>query len=394
MMDVLEKARVYLKSQSLGGWLLFDFRASNPVFGHVLGGSRQTSRRSYLWIPAEGEARLLVSGLDRNLFREAGVPVVLYSGRVEMEAALRQFLAGAGRVAMEYSPMGAIPMHSWVDAGTYEFVRSLGVEVVSSADLFQAAATAWTKGSVESHKRACRIVNMVKDEAFAFIGDQLRSGRKLTEYDVQQFIRRGFEANGLVTVHGPIVAVNAHSGDPHYEPTATERAPIRRGDWVLIDLWAKENTPLAVYCDITWTGYAGPDVPARHREVYEVVNGARNAVIERLQADWKAGNPLQGWQLDRVARDHIARAGYGDFFTHRTGHSMGPGPTPHALGMNLDDLETHDTRAVLPGIGFSVEPGIYLPEFGVRSEVDVYVDPERGPTVTTTVQWEPVRIVD
>ncbi len=392
-MDVLDKARAFMKAHAIDGWLLFDFRGSNPVFAHLLGGPQATSRRNYIWIPMDGEARMLANGLDKQLFRDAGYPMTIYTGWADMQAALRALLGGARTVAMEYSPAGEIPMSSFVDGGTLELIRSMGPDIVSSSDLFQAAATAWSKKSVDSHMRACRLVNMVKDEAFAYIGDQLRSGRPVTEYDVQQFIRRGFDAHGLYIDHGPIVAVNAHSGDPHYEPSATDHAPIHRGDWVLIDLWAKENVPHAVYCDITWTGYAGHDIPAKHLEVYRTVNAARDAVIERLQADWKAGNALQGWQLDDVARKVIADAGYGAYFTHRTGHSMGVSPTPHALGMNLDNLETHDTRAVLPGIGFSVEPGIYLPEFGVRSEVDVYVDPEQGPIVTTAMQWEPVRIL-
>ncbi|MEZ4700449.1 MAG: M24 family metallopeptidase [Rhodothermales bacterium] len=383
-----------MQAHAIDGWLLFDFRGSNPVFAHVLGGPQATSRRTLIWIPVQGEARILVSSLDKQLFRDAGYPLLIYNGWSDMQALLRDLLKGARTVAMEYSPGGEIPMSSFVDGGTLELVRSMGPAIVSSADLFQAAATAWSKKSVDSHMRACRLVNMVKDEAFAYIGDQLRSGKPLTEYDVQQFIRRGFDAHGLYIDHGPIVAVNAHSGDPHYEPSATEHAPIRKGDWVLIDLWAKESEPHAVYCDITWTGYAGATVPAKHLEVYTIVNAARDAVVERLQADWKAGNALQGWQLDDVARKVITDAGYGAYFTHRTGHSMGVSPTPHALGMNLDNLETHDTRAVLPGIGFSVEPGIYMPEFGVRSEIDVYIDPEHGPTVTTAMQWEPVRILD
>ena len=211
---------------------------------------------------------------------------------------------------------------------------------------------------------------------------------------MQQFIRARFEAHGLVTDHGPIVGVNAHSGDPHYEPSAENHAPIQKGDWVLIDLWAKHPHDEGVYSDVTWCGYAGEgEVPAKHQEVFDTVLGARDAVIDFVQNAWNEGIPIQGWQADMAARDYIDEAGYGDYFIHRTGHSMGISPSPHALGVNLDNLETHDTREILPGVGFSVEPGIYLPDFGVRSEVDMYVDPEKGPVVTTPIQREVIRIL-
>lgn len=390
---MITRAQAYMKEHAIDGWLLYDFRGSNPVFWRMLNTQHPTSRRNYLWIPAEGEALLFLHNIDKLEFSGVDLPVQTYVTWQEMGERLRGLMQGCSRVAMEYSPGAAIPMHSFVDAGTVELVRALGFDVVSSANLFQYAATAWSKQSVALHAKACTAVNEVKDLAFARIGELIGSGQAVTEYDIQQFIRQQFDQRDLMTDHGPIVAVNAHSGDPHFEPSAETHSPIHKGDWVLIDLWAKYRDPEAVYCDITWTGFVGSDVPSRHQEVFNIVTGARDAVVKTLQDAWASGTPLQGWQLDRAARDHIESAGYGAYFGHRTGHSMGISPSAHALGMNLDDLETHDTRAVLPGIGFSVEPGIYLPEFGVRSEIDMQVDPEKGPVVTTSIQREVIRML-
>ncbi len=392
-MHDLDRAQTYMSEQAVDGWLLYDFRESNPVFWYLLGTRKATSRRNYLFIPRRGPARLLAHGLDKQLFEDAGVALERYTSWTELHAWLRQVLDPCNRVAMEYSPGGAIPMHSWVDAGTVDLVRALGVEVVSSANLFQVAAASWSGQNVDSHRRACKEVAETKDAAFDFIAQKLRAGEAVDEYQAQQFIRRQFDQRGLVTDHGPLVAVGPHSGDPHYEPSAEHHAPIQRGDWVLIDLWAKFPGDQDVFSDITWVGFAGETVPEKNQQIYDVVAGARDAVVEGIQQAWQNGETVQGWQADMMARDYIAEAGYGEYFVHRTGHSMGPGPSVHALGVNLDNLETHDTREILPGVGFSVEPGIYLPEFGVRSEIDVYVDPVAGPVVTTPVQQEVIRIV-
>lgn len=392
-MTNLDAAQTYMREQAIDGWLCYDFRESNPVFWHLLGFHAAPTRRNWLFIPARGDATLLVHGLDKLLFTKSDVEQVRYTSWQEMEEWLRERLSGCGRVAMEYSPGGAIPMHSFVDAGTVDLIRALGAEVVSSANLFQVAAASWSEASVASHERACETVLGIKDAAFQRIGDRLRAGEDVTEYEIQRFIQEQFDQHDLVFDHGPIVAVNAHSGDPHYEPSAEEHAAITAGDWVLIDLWAKEPGDEGVYCDVTWCGYVGEDVPEHHQEVFDTVLAARDAAVEFVQGAWSRGEPMQGWQADRAARDVIDEAGYGDYFVHRTGHSMGPSPSPHALGVNLDDLETHDTREIIPGVGFSVEPGIYLPAFGVRSEIDMYVDPNDGPIVTTAMQQEVIRIV-
>ena len=324
---------------------------------------------------------------------DIGLPVKHYVTWQELQQSLAHALSSIGRVAMEYSPGNAIPIHSYVDAGTVELVRSLGVEVVSSANLFQVAATSWSEKSVQLHRKACKEVNEVKDGAFALIGEKLRAGETVFEHEIAQFIRDQFDRRDLYIDHGPTVAVNAHSGDPHYSPSPSNPTPIQKGDWILIDLWGKYRDPEAVYCDITWTGFAGAAIPDKHQEVYDVVTGARDAVVAALKQAWESNTPLQGWQMDQVARDFINERGYGQYFTHRTGHSMGVSPTPHALGVNLDNYETHDTRSILPGVGFSVEPGVYMPEFGVRSEIDMYVDPVEGPVVTSSIQRDAIRIL-
>ncbi len=387
----LNAARDYMQSHDIDGWLMYDFRANNPVLWQVLGGTQSTSRRNYVWVPARDEAVCLIHVIDRLLFEGAPFPKREYLTWQEMHEALQDLLAGCERVAMEYSPNGALPMHAFVDAGTVELIQSFGLEVVSSADLFQVAAARWSKKSVDLHRKACIEVLAVKDAAFDYIREHL--GREdLNEYEVQQFIRGEFDRRGLVTDHGPIVGVNSHAGDPHYEPDAENYAPIRDGDWILIDLWAKYPDPEAVYCDITFTGFAGSDVPDRFRKIFDLVTGARDRAIEVLKDAWVEGTVLQGWQVDDACRKHISDAGYGEYFRHRTGHSMGPAPSPHALGANIDNLETHDTRRLIAGVGFSIEPGIYLPEFGVRSEVDVYIDEVEGPTVTTELQTEPILV--
>ncbi len=311
-----------------------------------------------------------------------------------MQECLKAALRGRFKVAMEYSPLAALPTLSWVDGGTLEMMKSFGVEVVSSADLLQVALNNWSPTALESHLSACREVDQVKDAAFEYIRQRLQEAANPTEYEVQEFIVQEFVRRDLEMDHRPIVGVNANSGNPHYQPGADSSATtIEREDWVLVDLWARHPGEHQVFGDITWVGCISMAVPERHQQVFDIVKGARDGVVERLRKSWEAGERLQGWELDVVARAHIQQAGYGDYIAHPTGHSLGPGPRVHALGVNLDDLESHDTREVAPGTGFSVEPGIYLPEFGVRLEINIYMDPDKGPVVTTPVQEEVVKLV-
>ncbi|GBD10873.1 Aminopeptidase YpdF [bacterium HR23] len=387
METVLCKAQGWLRRHRVDAWLLYDYLGSNPVFWAVVGRLGMVTRPCWLFVPARGRPRLLVHAVDAGKFRAVGLPLVVFAGRAEMVRHLRRWLGGLRRVAMEYSPQGALPRVGRVDAGTVELVRGCGPQVVPSGDLFQEVALLATPSQEQSHRESARLLGQIVLEAFAYLGGNLSGA--LTEWDVARFIRQRFADLGLESTEGPIVAANAHSSDPHYEPSPSTSAPIRQGDWVLIDLWARLRGEETFYADITWVGYAGPDVPPAYQEVFRVVCQARDTALATLQQAWQEGKVLRGWQVDRVARRVIVRAGYGKYFTHRLGHSLGC--TVHGDAVNLDSWETRDTRSIVPGIAFTIEPGIYLPAFGVRSEIDVFFTPQ-GPEVTSPVQREIVRI--
>jgi Xaa-Pro dipeptidase len=384
----LEDTRAFLRAQQLDGWLLHDFHRNNPILWMVVGGEHHTSRRAFLFIPAHGTPRLLLHFLDVGRLADLGWPTTMYRSRDELVAGLRALLAGSRRVAMEYSEDCALPVVSRTDAGTIEQVRKLGVAVVSSGDVLQHAVARWSPSQLDSHRQAARAVDAIVREAFDFVGEELGNG--VHELAVQEFIRRRYADFGVESAGGPDVAVNHHSGDPHYGATAESSARIHPGDWVVIDLWAKLPVPGAIFADLTWVGYVGRQAPPLHRRVFESVKRGRDEVLALLTSAHQSGRVLEGWEVDRAARDSIAADGYADYFTHRLGHSLGE--LGHSSGVNLDDYETHDTRQIIPGVGFSVEPGIYLPEFGVRLEVDVYVDPQAGPQITSPLQDEIVWI--
>jgi len=385
--QVVRRAQEYLSSQRVSGWLLYNYREMNPVFWDTVGQIPNVTRPSWLWIPADGAITLLVSYVDRGRFAHLNVATTVFVSRHDMTQRLGEMLSGASRVAMEYSPQGALPRVSRVDAGTLELVRGLGVEVVSSGDLLQHATQLWSEAQLQSHLDAAgRLTSIVKD-AFAHIGETLSSGP--TEHGVAEFIRRRFAEEGLEVTDGPVVAVNEHASDPHFEPTPENAGVIKSGDWVLIDLWSRLSGEDTMFADITWTAFVGESVPASHQRVFAAVTGARDAALAELEKAFAAGRVLLGWEVDKVARDYVARAGYGDYFNHRLGHSLGG--EVHSNAVNLDGWETHDTRQVVPGVAVTIEPGIYLPEFGVRSEIDVYVS-ESGPRVTTEVQRSVVLI--
>lgn len=383
--------QAYMREQRIDGWLVHDFRCNNQVFARLLPGKRWTTRRAALFIPARGEATLLCHGLDAPQFEGLGVRRELYTSWRDLHAWLSKVIANAGgRIAMEYSPGAALPVVSVADAGTVELVRSLGAEVVSSANLIQVCIAVWSAEAVRLHAQASAEVAAIKDDAFGMIRQALAGGKAISEIEVQQRIMGNFEKKGLQTTEACIVAVNAHSGDPHFDLSPANSVQIKRGDWVLIDLWARRPGDDNIYSDITWVGYCGSSVTGRHAEVFRAVKAARDASVRAAQEAWKAKRAAQGWELDEAARAQIIGAGFGEFIRHRTGHSLSPGPLVHGLGMNLDNLETHDTREMLPGIGFTIEPGIYTPEFGVRLEINVYVDPQKGPVITSCNQDEPV----
>ena len=385
--QMIHDAQEFLAGEGVPGWLIYDYLGCNPVLAQVAPASGHVTRPVFLYVPADGSLTLLTHHVDAGKFADAGVNAIVYSSRVTLESALRDTLAGASSVAMEYSPRNGLPRVSRVDAGTVELVRSMGPEVVSSADLMQYATQRWSPEQLAGHQRAADTLGRIVNEAFARIGQRINDG--VTEFEIAEFIRRRFREEGLTTADGPIVSTNAHCSDPHYEPAAEGSSSIAPGDWVLIDLWAREDTPGSVYADITWTAYVGDDPPERYREVFGIVLGARDAALSFLQDSHAAGDAIQGWQADDVARRYIAYRGYGDYFTHRLGHSIYH--TVHGEGVNLDNFETHDTRRIIPGVGFSIEPGIYLPEFGVRSEIDAYMS-EDGPYASSPVQRDIVLI--
>ena len=379
------------ESKGLDGWLLYDFRGSNPIARNVAGiNDPGITRRWFCYIPFGGTPIWLVHRIEVSHFTDVLGEVRTYTDWDELQREMETILADSNRVAMEYSPFAAIPYVSRVDAGTVELIRSLGVEVVSSADLVQQSEARWTADQYAGHLESARSILEIKDEAFAWLSERLRDGLPVTEYDVQSLIMDRFDAEDLIPGHPPIVAVNAKASDPHYYPTADQHQPIQPGDFVLIDLWAKQKGPDAVYADTTWVAYAGKNAPQRYIEVFEVVREARDLAVEFIRESFALGEMVYGYAVDDLVRGYITQRGYGEFFIHRTGHSIGT--EIHGNGVNIDNLETKDERALIPNVCFSIEPGIYLPQFGVRSEIDVFIadlTPE-GVVVTTLPAQEEV----
>jgi len=387
----LDAIQSELRNAKLDGWIFYDHHHRDPIAYRVLKiAPSLCTRRWYYLIPAAGEPSKLVHRIERaNL---DGLPGSLrpYSSWAEQREYLAEMLRGRRRVAMQYSPLNDIPYVGLVDAGTVELVKSFGVEVVSSAGLVQLFEARWSDAALASHLEAGKAVHAAIHSAFAAIRAAVRAGKTLTEYDVQQEMLGIFAANGVMTDEPPIVAVNANSANPHYGPTGDSALPIRENDFVLLDVWAKQSRPEAVYYDVTWTGFVGGTVPSRYAEVFEIVREARDAAVDLVKDAMQQGRPLYGYEVDDAARAVIGRSGYGEHFVHRTGHSIGE--DVHGNGTNMDNLETHDSRQVVPRTCFSVEPGIYLDDFGVRSEVNVYVE-ERDARVTGEAQQAVVPIL-
>jgi Xaa-Pro aminopeptidase len=387
----IDRIQEALRENGLDGWLFFDHHRRDPLAYRILGIADDVNptRRWYYFVPAHSEPRKLVHRIESGALDTLPGRKESYSSWGDQQKKLAGLLSGSSRIAMQYSPQCAIPYVSLVDAGTLELVRGLGLEVVSSGDLIQEFEARWTEEQFRLHLEAGKLVDRARREAFQHIGERLRSKEPVTEYGVQQFIVRCFAESGLTADHGPIVAANANASDPHYEPSREKTSPIRPGDAVLIDLWAKLKQPQAVYYDVTWTGFCGENVPDNVQNVFEIVKGARKKASDFAIRKASAGEQFAGYEVDDEARSYIEQHGFGEFFFHRTGHSIGT--DVHGTGANMDNLESHDERRVIAGTCFSVEPGIYLPEFGIRSEVNIYVG-ENSARVTGEEQEQLIRI--
>jgi Xaa-Pro aminopeptidase len=387
----LEAIQNELTGAGLDGWLFFDHHLRDPLAYRVLGlpAAGHVSRRWYYFIPAQGHPRGLVHRVEPHQLDALPGEKIFYARWQEQEPALRELLGGARKVAMQYSPHCAVPYVAHVDAGTVELIRGLGVEVVSSAELIQTFEAKWTPAQLELHLEAGRRVDLIRQEAFDWIRASTRSGKPIDEYAVQQFVMRRFEQSGMVTNHPPIVGVNQNAADSHYSPPASGSAPIRRGDLVLLDLWAKLDEPEGVYYDITWMAFCGDEVPASMRDAFATVVDARDAGIRLVREALAAGRTLRGFEVDDAVRGCIESRGMGAFIRHRTGHSIGR--EVHGVGANMDNYETHDDRRVIPWTCFSIEPALYFPDFGVRTEINLFVE-ECGARVTGMIQNEIVTL--
>lgn len=391
----IEHIQQRLRDTGLDGWLLYNFRGTNVFATKILEMPADVflSRRHFYFIPAIGEPRKLVHGIEQFALDHLPGTKAVYSKWTTLQDGVKSLLAGAGTVAMEYSPGNAIPYLSKVDAGTIEFIRSFGTTVVSSGDIVQYFEARWTDEQYQDMLESAHVLRRTVDVAFSFIGDELRAGRTVTEYDVQQTMLREFAAHEMITYADPNCSVNGNGANPHYEPTKERSSVIRKGDYVLIDLWAKKKKPGAVYADITWVAYVGETIPEKYQRVFDVVKGGRDAAVDYLKQEFAAGRKVAGCDVDDVTRRYIEERGFGEYFIHRTGHNIGE--EVHGNGANIDNFETHDERELIPRTCFSIEPGVYLPEeFGVRLEIDVYIGDKGEVTIPgLPIQQEIVKIV-
>lgn len=376
---LIDRIQAQLKSESVDGWLFYFFKSNDPIALSVLDLKEgHMTRRWFYYVPSEGSPVKLVHGIETDVLDQLPGDKEIYVGWKQLEQKLSELLGHAETIAMQYSPKNSVPYVSRVDAGTIELVRSFGKNVVSSGNLVQAFEARWTQAQLHTHVYAVEQLKKCVFDAFARVKKAIDAGETITEYDVQQHIMRRFDFFELTTYSPPIVAVNANSGKPHYQPTKSRHSAIKKGDFLLIDLWAKKrDVHDAIYGDITWTGYVGTEVPQKYIKIFDIVKGARDAALHHVKKSVKNGDTMFGWEVDEVARDYIRQRGYVDYFIHRTGHSIGT--EVHGNGANLDNLETRDERLLIYETGFSIEPGIYLDEFGVRSEIDVYI--EKGKTI-------------
>ena len=390
-MPNIEAIQTALRQQKIDAWLFYDILHRDPIAYRVLGLDHAMAKRRWFYlIPAKGVPRKLVHRIESGTLDSLPGEKILYAAAEELEKNLKKLMGRTKKVAMQYSPKNSIPSISLVDAGTVELIRAQGCKVVSSADLVQLFEAAWTPEQLDSHRAAGRVIDRITKAAFAEAARRVTAKELFTEFDLQKWILDEFRANGVVSDSAPIVAVGPHSGDPHYEPQERGSSPVKHGDLLLLDVWAKTQAPNSVYYDITWTGFLGEKIPEKYAKIFSIVRDARDAAVNFVTENVTAGRAIEGWQVDRAAREVIRKAGFAKYFVHRTGHNIGQ--EVHGAGANMDSLETRDIRRIIPHTCFSVEPGIYLPEFGVRSEVNVYVA-EGKAEVTGAVQTELLRLL-
>jgi Xaa-Pro aminopeptidase len=384
----LEAIQQALRDAGLDGWLFYDFHNRDAIAARILkmDTSRFASRRWYYFIPAFGEPQKLVHRIEPWRCDHLPGRKLVYLPWQQQQSLLAGMLGPSRRVAMQYSPNNAIPYVSIVDAGTVELVRSFGVEVVSSADLVGRFEAHLSMDDWTSHQEAGAVMHMVKDEAFREIARRMRAGAPPREVEIQRFMQQLMRDGGMQWDDGPIVAVNEHAADPHFEPTEENSVAMKEGDLVLLDLWAKKAAPGSIYYDITWMGYIGREVPARIEKIFQAAAGARDTAVQLVRDRFSAGIPLHGWEVDDACRAVVTAAGYGDAFTHRTGHNIGE--EVHGNGVHIDNLETKDERTIIPGTCFSIEPGIYLEheKLGFRTEIDVFVTDEGAVEISGPIQ--------
>jgi Xaa-Pro dipeptidase len=389
----LENIQNALRERTMDGWLLCDFHNRDHLSYRVLGldPNKMTTRRWFYFIPARGEPRKLVHTVEKGKLDALPGSKHVFLAWNQLHSSLKRILGTPKRIAMQYSPKNNIPSVSMVDAGIVELVRSFGHKVVSSADLVQMFESLIGEEGYRLHKEAGVIVDRIRAEAFSQIRNAVASGNGMTEYDVQQYIMRRFKESGLVTVDPPIVGTNDHPADPHFESTPANARPFKRGDTVLIDMWAKRNVPGGIYYDITWVGFIGDAPPKKYQEIFDVARNARNAAIGFVKERFAKEKPCYGWEVDNACRAVVKKAGYAKYFVHRTGHSIGE--EVHGNGVNIDNLETRDERQVMRGSCFSIEPGIYLEgEMAVRTEINMFIRHDGVPEVTGEMQEDLVMI--
>ncbi len=386
--NAIQKA---LRDRSVDGWLFHDFRNRDFLAYRVLGldVEKMNTRRWFYFIPARGEPKKLVSVVEKHKLDDLPGSTRVYLSWREMHSMLKRMLGARKKIAMQYSARNNVPYISLSDAGTVELVKSFSHRPVSSADLLQMFVSVIDEEGYRLHKEAGALIDRIRAEAFEKVAEAVSTG--LTEYDIQRFIMRRFAEHGLTTYDPPMVGTNDHPADPHFDLTPEIARPFREGDTVLIDLWAKRDVPGGIYYDITWVGFIGGEPPRKYAEIFNVVKNARDAATGFVEEKFAKGQRCYGWQVDDVCRGVVRKAGYGKYFLHRTGHSIGE--ETHGDGVNIDNLETKDERELLPGCCFSIEPGIYLAgEMAVRSEINIFIRHDGVPEVTGEIQNDLIRI--